>query len=59
MYNGLLDKFLVPVCHNCDEAKPFLNLANSFFKIVADLKNMEDALNFRHKNSVTEFYVYN
>ena len=59
MYNGLLDKFLVPICRNAEEAKPFLDLPHSFFKIVADLANMENALNFRIKSSVTEFYVYN
>ena len=60
MYNGLLDdRFMVPICKNCDEAKKFLDLPHSFFKIVADLANMEDALNFRIKNTVTEFYIYN
>lgn len=53
MYNGLTDKFLVPLCKNCDEAKIYLDLPNSFFKIVSDLVNMEDVLNFRIRSTVT------
>ena len=49
----------MPICRNCGEAKPFLQLPDTFFKIVSDLTNMEDALNFRIRSNVSEFYIYN
>ena len=45
MYNGLSDqKYLAPLCENISEAKEFLNVENSLFKIVADLENIKGML---------------
>lgn len=60
VYKGLLDDSnIVPFVKNVWEIEPFLNLSNTYFKIVSDIKNMEGALRYKINNKVVEYYIYN
>ena len=53
MYNGLSDsKYVVPLVKRASEIAPFLEVPNSLFKIVSDLANMEETLNYRINSKV-------
>lgn len=60
VYKGLLDDSnIVPFVKHVWEIEPFLNLSNTYFKIVSDIKNMEGALRYKINNKVVEYYIYN
>ncbi len=41
------DTNIVPFVKNAWEIEPFLNIPNSYFKIVANIDNIEDALRYK------------
>lgn len=53
------DSNIVPYCAHAWEIQPFLSLPNVYFKIVANLDNIEDALRYKINVKVVEFYIYN
>ena len=60
MYAGLSEReAIVPLCKSSNEIKPFLEIPNSWFKIVSDLVNIVDVIKYKTNQKVVEFYIYN
>lgn len=53
------DTNIVPFVKNAWEIEPFLNIPNSYFKIVANIDNIEDALRYKINIKVVQYYIYN
>jgi hypothetical protein len=60
VYRALVDDAnIVPFVKNAWEIEPFLNLPNAYFKIVANIGNIEGALRYKINVKVVEYYIYN
>lgn len=60
VYRALVDDAnIVPFVKNAWEIEPFLNLPNAYFKIVANIGNIEGALRYKINVRVVEYYIYN
>lgn len=53
------DEVIVPYVKQAWEIEPFLNLTNTYFKIVSNIENAEEALRFKINIKVVEYYIYN
>ena len=54
MYSGLANtKYVVPLCKESWEIKAFLDIPNSLFKIVSDLRNIKSLLTYNDHKKIT------
>ena len=60
MYSGLANtKYVVPLCKESWEIRAFLDIPNSLFKIVSDLRNIKSLLTYNDHKKITQIYIYN
>lgn len=53
------DSNIVPWVSSAWEIEPFLELPNAYFKIVANLASVEEALRYKINIRVVEYYIFN
>ena len=60
MYDSLSkEKKIRARCRKYWEIKPFLQIKKAEFKIVSDLANISEVLNYQKKKKILEYYIIN